>query len=107
MVSGSCACTSITNPKSVGRFPLISRPVATQPGELHPRLAAVARAKQRGDLHPRVDRVRVGMRGLEMPHALELPGVLGAVVPLMRGERLARFRRHVVDELVALALGEA
>src|SRR5216117_592666 len=25
MVSGSCACTSITNPKSVGRFPLISR----------------------------------------------------------------------------------
>src|SRR3989441_510318 len=25
MVSGSCACTSITNPKSVGRFPLTSR----------------------------------------------------------------------------------
>src|SRR2546422_1289426 len=25
MVSGSCACTSITKPKSVGRFPLTSR----------------------------------------------------------------------------------
>ena len=25
MVSGSCACTAIGNPKSVGRLPLISR----------------------------------------------------------------------------------
>src|SRR5437879_13798738 len=40
-----------------------------------------------------------------MPHALELPGVLGAVVPLVRGERFARWRRGVVDELVALAFG--
>src|SRR2546422_10341565 len=40
-----------------------------------------------------------------MPHALELPGVLGAVVPLVRGERFARRRRGVVDELVALAFG--
>src|SRR5438876_530110 len=39
-----------------------------------------------------------------MPDALELPGVLRAVVPLVRGEGLARFRGRVVHELVALAL---
>src|SRR6059036_2745072 len=33
MVSGSCACTSITNPKSVGRFPLISRHVSPASSE--------------------------------------------------------------------------
>ena len=38
-----------------------------------------------------------------MPHALELPRVLRAVVPLVRGERLAVFRRSVVNELVARA----
>src|SRR5438046_1834894 len=37
-----------------------------------------------------------------MPHPLELPGVLGAVVPLVRGERLAGLGRGVVYELVAL-----
>src|SRR6059058_3506644 len=37
-----------------------------------------------------------------MPHPLELPGVLGAVVPLVRGERLAGLGRGVVHELVAL-----
>src|SRR2546428_8604924 len=39
-----------------------------------------------------------------MPDALELPGVLRAVVPLVRREGLARFRGRVVHELVALAL---
>ena len=39
-----------------------------------------------------------------MPHPLELPGMLRAVVPLMRGERLAGFGRRVVDELVARGL---
>src|SRR2546428_1054852 len=38
-----------------------------------------------------------------MPDALELPGVLRAVVPLVRGEGFAGVRRRVVDELVALA----
>src|ERR1035438_1380792 len=38
-----------------------------------------------------------------MPHPLELPGMLRAVVELVRGERLAGFGRHVVDELVARA----
>src|SRR3989449_11693131 len=41
-----------------------------------------------------------------MPDALELPGMLRAVVPLMRGEGLARLRGRVVDVLVALAFGE-
>ena len=46
-------------------------------------------------------------RRLDVPHALELPRVLRAVVPLVRRERLAGFGRRVVDELVALALGHA
>src|SRR5580704_10840439 len=36
-----------------------------------------------------------------MPHSLEFPRMLRAVVPLMRGQRLAAFRRAVVNELVA------
>src|SRR5215469_10622277 len=36
-----------------------------------------------------------------MPHALELPGMLRTVVPLMRGERRTR---RVIDELIALPL---
>src|SRR5512146_1426906 len=42
-----------------------------------------------------------------MPDALELPGVLRPVVPLMSGERFAGFGRSVVNELVALCLGRA
>src|SRR5688572_30550321 len=42
-----------------------------------------------------------------MPDPLELPRVLRAVVPLVRGERAAGFGRGVVDELVALGLGHA
>src|ERR1044071_6954099 len=39
-----------------------------------------------------------------MPHTLELPRMLCAVIPLMRGERRGVF---VVGELVALAFREA
>src|ERR1700692_903177 len=39
-----------------------------------------------------------------MPHALELPRMLRAIVELMRGERLASRVRSVVDELVARGL---
>jgi len=42
-----------------------------------------------------------------MPDAFELPWVLGAVVPLMSGERLAGFRGGVIHELVALAFWRA
>src|SRR2546430_11916929 len=47
--------------------------------------------------------VRIGERRLEVPDALELPGMLRAVVELVRGEWLAGLRRRVVDEFVALA----
>src|SRR5206468_8104284 len=72
---------------------------------LLPARATVARTKQRGVFDAGVDRVRIGQGWLEMPDALELPGVLRAVVPLVGGERFARRRRSVVDELVALAFG--
>src|SRR5260370_10028518 len=43
-----------------------------------------------------------------MPDALELPGVLRAVVPLVRGEGLSTFfGGSVVDEFVALAFWRA
>ena len=89
------------------RLPGWSCAVAAQPGKLLPGLPAVGRAEQGGVFHAGVDGVRIGQRRLEMPDALELPRMLRAVVPLVRGERLAGFRRCVVDELVALALGHA
>ena len=52
-------------------------------------------AKQRGVLDARVDGVGIGQRRLEMPDALELPGMRRAVVPLVRAGDA------VVDELVA------
>ena len=57
--------------------------------------AAVGRAEQGGVFHSGVDGVRIGQRRLEMPDALELPGVRRAVVPLVRAGHA------VVDELVA------
>src|SRR6266487_1935618 len=87
------------------RLPLGPGAVAAQPRQLLPRLPAVARAKQPGVFHPGVDRIRIGEGRLEMPDALELPGMLRPVVPLVCGERVAGLRRDVVDELVALTLG--
>src|SRR5918995_4376840 len=49
-----------------------------------PRLSAVGGFKQRGVFDPSVHRIRVAQRWLEMPYALELPRMRGAVVPLMR-----------------------
>src|ERR671918_2638572 len=66
-----------------------------------PALAAVGGAKQGGVFHPGVHRVRIGQRWLKMPHPFELPGALGAVVPLVGGEGLAGLVRGAVDELVA------
>src|SRR5438552_1248174 len=84
------------------RLPLGSGAVAAQPGQLLPCLAAVAGTEQPRVLHAGVDAVRVGERRLQVPHPLELPGVLRTVVPLVRGERLAGLGRGVVHELVAL-----
>ena len=82
-------------------------PWPRRPGQLVPVLAAVGRAEDGRVFDAGVDRVRIVQRRLQVPDALELPRVLRAVVPLVRGERLAGFGRRVVDELVALALGHA
>src|SRR6266571_5814657 len=81
--------------------------MAAQSGELLPRFAAVLRAEQRGVFHAGVNCVRIGRRRFEMPDTLELPRMLGAVVPLMSGERFAGSRGSVVHELVALAFGHS
>src|SRR5438876_30196 len=78
--------------------------VATQSGDLLPRLTPVRRAKQGGVLNSGVDSLGIGQRGFEMPDSLELPRTRRAVVPLVSGQRRAGFRRRVVDELIALAL---
>src|SRR5207245_9174241 len=89
------------------RLPLGPRAVAAQPGELLPRLAAVARAEQPRVFHPGVHRVRIGEGWLEMPDALELPGVLRTVVPLVPGEGVAGLGRGAGDGPVALACADA
>src|ERR1022692_4368896 len=86
------------------RLPLRARAVAAQSGEFLPVLAAIGRAEQGGVFDSSVDRVGIGERRLQMPHAFKFPGTLGAVVPLMSGERLAGFRGRGVDELVACGL---
>src|SRR5208282_1940736 len=86
------------------RLPLRAGAVAAQSGEFMPVLAAIGRSEQGCVFYSSIDRVGIGERRLQMPHAFEFPGTLRAVVPLMSGERLARFRRRVVDELVACGL---
>ena len=82
------------------RLPLGTGAVPAQARQLLPVLAAVGGAEQRRVFHSRIHRFRIGERRLDMPHALELPGMLRAVVPLVRGQRLARLRRSVVDKPV-------
>src|ERR1700730_668629 len=92
---------------SRARLPLGAGAMSTQAGEFLPILRTVGRAKNGRVFNPCVNRVGIGQRRLQMPDPLELPGMLGAVVELMRGERLAGFGRRVVNEFVALALGRA
>src|SRR4029077_3355818 len=82
-------------------LPVGSGAVAAQAGEFVPILAAIGGAEQRGVFDTGVNGVGIGERGLEMPDSLELPGMLRAVVELMRGERLASLLRGVIDEFVA------
>src|SRR5207244_11121048 len=70
------------------RLPLGTSAVAAQAWEFLPVLAAVGRAEDGGSFPAGVRRVGIGERRLQMPHALELPRMLRAVIPLMRGERL-------------------
>src|SRR3974390_3049382 len=72
-----------------------------------PVLAAVGGTEDGCVFYAGIDGIGLGERRLEVPDALELPGVLRAVVPLMRGERLAGIRGGVVGELVALGFGHA
>ena len=76
--------------------------MAAQPGQLLPGLAAVGRAEQRRVFHPGVDGIGIGQRRFEMPDALELPGVLRAVVPLVSAG-IAVVLELVADGLPGLA----
>src|ERR1700730_6642307 len=57
--------------------------MTAQPRELFPRLCAVGRAEQSRVFNPGVDGIRIGQRWVEMPDALEFPGVRRAVIPLV------------------------
>src|SRR5215831_699702 len=76
-------------------LPFRSRAVLPQAGHLVPVLAAVSRLEERRVLDAGVHRVGIRQRRLEVPDALELPGMRRPVVPLMRTGHA------VVGELVA------
>jgi len=57
--------------------------VFAEAGDLVPVLAAVGAAEDGGVFDSGVDGVGIGERGLEVPDALELPRMCGAVVPLV------------------------
>src|SRR5208283_3248460 len=88
---------------SGARRPLRPGAVAAEAGKLLPVLPAVGSAEDGGVFDARVNRIRIGERWLQVPHPLELPGMLGAIVKLVGGEGLAGFRGSVVNELVARA----
>ncbi len=79
---------------SCPRLPEISFDIP-QPGELLPRLPAVARAEQSSVFNPGKNCFRICQGRGELPDSLELPGALGAVVELVCG------RSAFVDEFVA------
>src|SRR4029450_5731668 len=64
-------------------LPVGSRAVAAKSRDLLPRRPAVRGAEQGRVLDAGVNRVRISQRRLEMPDALELPGMRRAVVPLV------------------------
>src|ERR1019366_2456592 len=80
-------------------LPARSGTVAAESRQFLPTLSAVGRAEQGGVFNPGVNRVRISERRFEMPHPLELPGMLRAVIPLVRGEGFAGLGRVVVNEL--------
>src|SRR5262249_21510665 len=67
-----------------------------------PVLASIRGFENGRVFHAGVDRVCIRKRRLQMPHALELPRMLGAVIPLVRGQRGAV---RIVGKLVAVSLG--
>jgi len=83
------------------RLPFRTGIVLAETGQFVPRFAAVFRLEQRGVFHARVNIISVIERGLEVPDALELPRMLGAVVPHVRPGNA------IVNEFVALTLRRA
>ena len=81
--------------------------VAAQSGKFLPAMTAVGRSENGSVFDSRVNGVGVVERRFEMPDAFEFPGMLRAVVPLMRGQGLAGFGGSVVDEFIAFAGGHA
>src|SRR5712692_1800190 len=77
------------------RRPARCRLMGTEGRQLAPALATVGRLEKRGVLDARVYRVGVALRRFQVPDALELPGMRGAVVPGVRA------RRALIGELVA------
>ena len=57
---------------------------AAQTRQLPPRAPAVHGLEERCILRPCIDGVGIRRRGLQMPDTLEFPGMLCAIVPLMR-----------------------
>src|SRR6266540_400596 len=80
---------------------------AAQSREFMPRFPTVLRFEQRGIFNACVNMIGIVERRLDVPHALEFPQMLCAVVPLMRREWFPGFRRRVVNELVAFRFGHA
>ena len=57
---------------------------------------------------PGVDHIGIAQRRLQMPHTLEFPRMLRAVVPLMRGQAACRqCIRRIVNKLIALPVRHA
>ena len=63
--------------------------MAAESRNLLPGVSAIGRAKQCGVFDSGIDMVWIGKRRFEMPDALEFPGMLCAVVPLVSGEWFA------------------
>ena len=76
--------------------------MATKAGEFVPANTTIVGTEQRSVFYAGIDGVGIGEGWLDMPDALELPRMLGAVVPLMRGEGRARFLRGIVSKAIAL-----
>ncbi len=76
-------------------LPAVAGAVIAQGGKLLPVAAAIGGVEKGGILDAGVDRVGIGERWLQVPDALEFPGMRSAVVPLMGAGDA------VVDELVA------
>jgi hypothetical protein len=81
--------------------------VAAQCCEFFPGFAAIGGFEHRGVFNAGVCGVGVIERRLDVPHALELPRVLRAVVPHVGGKRRAMWGGCVVGEFVGFALGHA